>query len=155
MIAEITSAIQSVKILGDLLKAAHELRNYNDFVTAIYEVNSKLVQALSAFTEAQDRISTLTAEKNKFEQECIRLKDWSAERERYTRKQVGSGVFAYVENSHIGKTEGAHKYCCNCFDKIIKSTLQQSREPEVMIGLVCPNGCPKLVFTHYLDRQNS
>ena len=47
MFVEITAAVQSVKVLNELVKAARGLKNFNDFVAAISEVNAKLMEAQS------------------------------------------------------------------------------------------------------------
>lgn len=148
---EVSSLLTSAKIAYDLAKGIASFKTTVERDKAV----SKLLEMLRTVqTDAllmNEKYSLLTAEKDKLEKENLRLKDWTTEKERYCRKQIASGIFAYVEKSTVGSTEGAHKYCCNCFDKTIQSTLQQSREPQRMIGLVCPNGCPKLVFTHYLN----
>ena len=41
MYAEISAAIQSAKALSELVRALHGLANYNEFVTAVYEVNTR------------------------------------------------------------------------------------------------------------------
>jgi len=71
------------------------------------------------------KIENLAREKNDLEQECVRLRDWSAEKQRYRRTEIATGVFAYIENDFVGKLQNAHKYCCDCFDKQKQSTLQQ------------------------------
>lgn len=151
MFNELLLASQSVQALMTLLKAAQGLSNYNEIVAAVSEVNAKLMQANTVALASQEKQSALAAKVDELEKECLRLKDWTADKERYRRKQVAPGVFAYVETGSVDSTESTHKYCCNCFDKTLQSTLQQSQEPQRMIGLVCPNGCPKLVFTHYLN----
>jgi len=54
MYAEISAAIQSAKVLGDLVRAAHGLANYNEFVTAVYQINAKLMQATGVALASQD-----------------------------------------------------------------------------------------------------
>jgi len=59
MYAEISAAIQSGKALGELVKAAHGLANYNEFVTAVYEVNAKLMDATAVALASQEKQSSL------------------------------------------------------------------------------------------------
>jgi len=59
MYAEISAAIQSAKALGELVKAAHGLANYNEFVTAVYEVNAKLMDATAVALASQEKQSSL------------------------------------------------------------------------------------------------
>lgn len=105
-------------------------------------------------SEQQDH-SLLTTKINELEKECMRLKDWSAEKENYKREQIATGVFAYIEKNYMGKLENAHKLCCNCFDKTIKSTLQEDATPRAhwIRHLICPNGCPNLIITNYIEQK--
>jgi len=153
MIPELLGAAQSVQSLFSLLKAANGLANYNEIVAAVSEVNTKLMQANAVALASQERQSALSSKVDELENECVRLKDWSAEKEKYERRQVAPGVFARVEKSYVGDNEAAHKLCCNCFDKTIQSTLQSNQisDPKLghMVKLACSNGCPPVVFRHY------
>lgn len=155
MIPELLGAAQSVQSLLSLLKAANGLANYNEIVAAVSEVNTKLMQANAVALAGQEKQSALTTKVHELEQEIVRFKDWSAEKEKYERRQVAPGVFAQIEKGFMGEMESSHKLCCNCFDKAIPSTLQQNLviDPKAggrMTKLVCPNGCPPIVFRHYL-----
>jgi hypothetical protein len=128
--------------IRDTVKRQDELVKFNN---AIVEVQTKIISA-------QRNESALLTEVDELKKEIMRLKDWSASKAHYSCKQVGEGVSAYVQNEAVQSFETARKLCCNCFDnKQLMSTLQQSREPGRMKGLACPNGCPKIVFTHYFD----
>jgi uncharacterized protein YaaR (DUF327 family) len=71
MIAEFSAAIQSAKALGELVKAAHGLTNYNEFVTAVYEVNAKLMDATAVALSSQERQTALTARVAELENEFL------------------------------------------------------------------------------------
>lgn len=148
---EISSLLTSAKIAYDLAKGIAFLKTAIERDEAVSKILEVLISVETEALLMQDKHSLLKAEKDHLEKENLRLKDWTAEKKRYCRKQVGPGIFAYIEKGFVGSTKDAHKYCCNCFDKAVQSTLQHSsHEPRRMVGLVCPNGCPKLVFTHYL-----
>ena len=152
MIQELIMAAQSVTALSTLLKSAKTLSNYNEIVTAVSEINSKLMAANSVGLASQEKQAALSAKIDELEQEIMRLKNWGAERDKYERRQIATGIFAYIEREFMGNLETAHKYCCNCFDKTIPSTLQQGSEIKPGTGrirtLVCPNGCPTIEFRH-------
>lgn len=81
------------------------------------------------------------------ENENKQMKDWNIEKKNYKKLEIGNGVFAYIGKDYEGKAQNAYKFCCNCFEnRKIKSPLQQTIEPHRLIGLVCDNGCQKLVF---------
>ncbi len=82
MIPELLGAAQSVQSLFSLLKAANGLANYNEIVAAVSEVNTKLMQANAVALASQEKQSALSAKVHELEKECVRLKDWSAEREK-------------------------------------------------------------------------
>lgn len=144
---------QALSHLGAATTIAKSLLGLHDAALIsgkVIELTSSIISAQQQVLAAQSETALLSSRIKDLETECARLKDWTDQRNRYTRRQVGDGVFAYVEDLFEGNFEAAHKPCCNCFDKAVQSTLQQSRDPERMRGLVCPNGCPKVVFTHYL-----
>lgn len=150
MIEHLPQALSHLSTAAGVIKTLYELRDFNQLNAKLAELYPSIIAAQQDLMAANVQNSALMARANDLEQECMRLKDWKSERERYTLKQIGEGVFAYVANDAGGDTQAAHKLCCNCFDKTIKSTLQQRREERHMIGLVCSNGCPPLIFTHYL-----
>lgn len=120
----------------------------------LIEFQKALIQNQTLIASEQVKNASLVSRNQELEQEVMRLKDWSAEKEKYERRQVASGVFAQIEKSFVGESEAAHKLCCNCFDKAIPSTLQSNQISDPKLGrmtkLVCPNGCPPIVFRHYL-----
>lgn len=155
MITELLSAVQSMQSLATLLKAANSLSNYNEIVSAVSEVNAKLMQANAVALASQEKQSSLSTKVQELEKECVRLKDWAAEKQHYELRQVAPGVFARVEKSVVGDMESTHKLCCNCFDNTVKSILQQNPATTPssgrMLSLVCPKGCPAIIFRHYVS----
>jgi hypothetical protein len=83
MYTEISAAIQSAKALSELLKAAHGLANYNDFVTAIYEINAKLMEATAVALASQEKESSLANRVAELENELRELKNFESESQRY------------------------------------------------------------------------
>ena len=150
MLEYLPQALSSLGAATTIAKSMLELRDFQQFSSKVIELQQVIIAAQQQVLSGQSEQTTLAAKVQELEKECVRLKDWSAEKQRYARREVGQGVFAYVQNGFVGNLQSAHKLCCNCFDKTIPATLQESREPLRMIGLVCPNGCPKSVFTHYL-----
>ncbi len=147
---------QALSSLNTALSISKTLIGINDKTKAqeqLVEFNRVIIDAQNQIISARNEHSSMASKIGKLEKECMRLKDWSAERERYIRKQIAPGVFAYIENNFVGHFQDAHKYCCNCFDKTIQSTLQQGERLThmKMTTLVCPNGCPELQFLDYSE----
>ena len=120
----------------------------------LIEFQKALIQNQTLIATEQIKNSSLVARNQELEQEIMRLKDWSAEKDLYERRQVAPGVFAQIEKGFVGDMQSAHKLCCNCFTKAIPSTLQQNviNDPKSgrMIHLVCSNKCPPIIFRSYL-----
>ena len=159
MLQELTIAAQSVTALGTLLKSANTLSNYNEIVTAVSEVSAKLMAANTVASIAQEKQAALSTEINILEQEIMRLKNWEAERNKYKRREISRGVFAYVESEFVGNMESAHKFCCTCFENTIISTLQSVHAHNNRIGncfeVVCQKGCATIQFRNYMAVENS
>ena len=157
MIQELLYASQSVQALSTLLKSAQSLSNYNEIITAVSEVNTKLMAANSVGLVSQEKQSALSSKINELEQEIMRLKNWEAERSNYERLEISRGVFSYVERDYVGNFESAHKLCCTCFDNTIQSTLQSMHVNDKCMGdcfeIVCQKDCKPIRFYNYQSKQ--
>lgn len=150
MIEYLPQALSSLSVALNVAKSLVGIRDFAKLQEALVQFNSAIIDAQSKIISSQNVQSALTASVDELEKECVRLKNWKAEREKYTRKEIGPGAFVYIANDYVGKFQSAHKYCCDCFDSYKKSTLQQSK-PSINIKLSCHNKCPDLVFHHYID----
>ena len=158
MIEYLSQALSSLSTALTIGKSLIVTRDSAKPQEAIIQFNINIIDAQSKIMASQDEQTALTIKIGELEKECMRLKNWETERKKYSRKEISPGVFAYMENNFIGNFQNAHKYCCNCFDKTIPSTLQQStirREKGIgrMKILTCPNGCPDLEFRNYIDQN--
>jgi hypothetical protein len=151
MFEYLPQAISSLSAAGGIAKAMLDLRDFAKLNEKVIELQQCIIAAQSQVLSGQTEQTTLAARVKELEQECMRLKDWSAERENYACKQIGPGVFAYIQKDLVGPIHANEKFCSSCFDKSIKSRLQQSMAIGIRsIHLVCPNGCPELLFAHYM-----
>lgn len=156
MIEHLPQALSSLQSALTLGKALIGLKNSDEANTKLKEFTNAIIEANCRIIESQKIQSALFTEINKFKQECMRLNDWNTnDKNQYIRMQIAAGVFAYIENDSVKHFQDTHKYCCNCFDKTIKSTLQQSVKAipgfTRVKALVCPNGCPDLEFREYSE----
>jgi hypothetical protein len=152
MIEYLPQALSSLSVALNIAKGLVEIRDSAKLQEAVIQFNSIIIDAQSKIISSQNEQSALTEKINQLEQECMRLKNWETERQKYSRKEIANGVFAYIENDFTGKLQNAHKYCCNCFDNFKKSTLQQFHiDVGRKLGLSCHNKCPDLVFRNYID----
>ena len=154
MIAELLGAAQSVQALSTLLSAANGLANYNEIVAAVSEVNTKLMQANAVALASQEKQSTLAAKVHELEQEIMGLKNWETEKQKFELKEIARGVFARTEQGYMGTLQSAHKFCATCFEKHIKSPLQQENVTEGrQLSLTCHTCKSKIIFRLYSDVQ--
>ncbi len=151
MMTEIQSALELSNKVKGIISSLVEMRDFAKFTPQLNSLNGEIVQLYELIRTIQERDSSLSSEIEEIKKENMRLKKWSIDKKEYERKTIASGKWAYVRKDAVGGFDNIHKYCCNCFDKTIPSTLQESSEPQRMIGLICPNGCPKIEFTHYLN----
>lgn len=154
MIAELLGAAQSVQALSTLLSAANGLTNYNEIVAAVSEVNTKLMQANAVALSSQEKQSSLAAKVHELEQEILSLKNWEAEKQKYELKEIARGVFARTEQGIMSTLQSSHKFCATCFEKHIKSPLQQENVTEGrQLSLTCHTCKAKIIFRHFSDVQ--
>ena len=154
MIAELLGAAQSVQALSTLISAANGLSNYNELVAAVSEVNTKLMQANAVALSSQEKQSSLAAKIKELEQEVMSLKNWESEKQKYELKEIARGVFARTDKNFVGTLQSAHKFCATCFEKHIKSPLQQESVTEGrQLSLTCHTCKAKIIYRHYSDVQ--
>lgn len=130
MFMEINAAVQSLRVLTDLVKANQTLRNFNELVAAVYEVNAKLLAVQSVALESQEKQAALTNCISELEKEIGELKNWNREAERYQLTEIAPGMVAYRLKAGMENNEPPHQLCANCFAKKEKSFLQ-SEPPGV------------------------
>ena len=135
MYAEISAAIQSAKALGELVKAAHSLANYNEFVTAVYEVNAKLMEATAVALASQEKQSSLTNRIAELEHELRELKNLESESQRYQLTKLAFGGYAYSMKPGMENAEPPHYLCATCMNQRKKSVLQPSGEAFLRCSL--------------------
>ncbi|NOX66588.1 MAG: hypothetical protein GXO85_12575 [Chlorobi bacterium] len=151
MIEYLPQALSSLSAARVIAKSFLDLRDLAQINSKVVELQDIIMAAQEKVFAAQEDKSLLAAKVQELEEECTRLKDWSTEKEKYLCKEIAPGVFAYIRNDFNGQFENAYKLCCNCFDRSIKSTLQQSQIKTYrnMIKLDCSNGCHEIIFTDY------
>ena len=154
MIEYLPAALTSLSTALEIGKGVSAIRDGQKLQEAVMQFNSAIIDAQSKIMSAQTEQSSLARKVDELEKECVRLKNWDAEREQYSRKMIAHGVFAYVQNDVVNNFQDAHKYCCNCFDNYHKSTLQQSIiEKGRRKQLTCPKGCTEIIFPFYVGPE--
>ena len=123
MYAEISAAVASAKTALDIAKAAHGLSNYNELVSAVSEVNTKLVQATVVALASLEKQSALNSEIANLKNKLREVEDWEGQMKRYKLHVFPTGALAYALQPGMEQGEPIHYLCASCVDKKQKSTL--------------------------------
>ena len=144
MLAEFSPGVGSLKAAFDITKglnAANTQAGINEVKIALQEHILNAQQALAAANEQQSAVAERI---RNLEQEIMRLKDWSAEKERYHLQDIYRGAMAYVPKPGMENGEPPHWLCANCFNQGRKSFLQfkgQDKRPGGGNGHQSTYGC--------------
>lgn len=150
---EIMAAYQGLKAGFDILQGL----NATVKGAAINEVKFTLGQhilnaqaALTAASAAQADAAKCIAD---LEQEIIRLKDWSAEKQSYELQHIGSGATAYVKKRGMEGGEAAHWLCANCYAGDQKAILQPRQSIDHNVYR-CPKCSAELMVGQHATPEN-
>ncbi len=124
MYTEINAALQATKVLYDIAKANKGLTNYNELVSAVSEVNARLVDANAAALSSQEKQSFLAERVRELEKKIMEFENWESEIQKYKLHKFPSGTFAFELKPEMQQTEPLHYLCETCAAKRQKSMLQ-------------------------------
>lgn len=151
-----TDPISAIAGLSALAKTVVDIASSNDAAqrnALLIEFQKALIQTQGITAAEQVKNASLASRNQELEQEIVRLKDWSAEREKYELREMARGLFARVDRGYVGELQSAHKFCATCFEQGIKSPLQQESVPEGRrLSLSCFRCKSRVVFNHYVDQ---
>lgn len=124
MYAEISAAIQSVKTIGEIAKTANSLANHTELVSAVADVNTKLMDAIAVALASQERQSELLSRVVQLEKEIAELKNKQTQAERYQLHKFPTSALAYQLKEPFETEEPSHFLCAKCFDTGSHTKLQ-------------------------------
>lgn len=124
MYNEISAALSSAKIAFEIAKAANGLSNYNELVTAVSEVNAKLMQASVVALASLEKQSSLTSEITELKEKLGKIEHWESQMKRYRLHEFPTKALAYALQPGMEHGEPIHYLCTSCADKRQKSMLQ-------------------------------
>ena len=126
MISEFSSAIQSVKVLSEILQAAKGLKKSAEIKDAVIELQNRLQSALVKSLAEFEKVDSLKARISDLEKEIAELKDWGNEARRYALTELCPGVVNFTVKEGYENAEPFHRLCASCFGKRQKGYLQRS-----------------------------
>lgn len=124
MFLEISAAYNSAKVALEVAKAANGLSNYNELVSAISDVNSKLMQANMVALESQEKQFSLTNEISGLKEKLRQIEDWEGQMKRYKLHEFPTNGLAYALQPGMEQGEPIHYLCTTCADQKQKTILQ-------------------------------
>jgi hypothetical protein len=122
MLAEIQAGFGGAKAALDIAKGVQSLSTETARNQAIIDIQRHVIEAQQGLAAGLKRIDEL-------EQEVVRLKDWSAEKQRYELADTGKGSLAYRTKGGMEAGEPPHWICPNCYQDGRKSILKHETLP--------------------------
>lgn len=113
----------ATKNIYDLAKAFDTVKKSADIKMLQNQFATMQGETLDSIIQAKITINSLVDENQELKNEKIKLINELRTHSEYERKEIAAGFFAYVEKVPALPYESAHKFCCNCYDKEVKSTL--------------------------------
>lgn len=125
MYAEISAAIASAKTALDIAKTAHNLSDFNNLVSAISEVNTKLMDATAVALASQEKQSALSNRISELENQLRQVENWESQIKRYKLHEFPeTRALAYALKPGMEDNEPIHYLCTTCVSKREKTILQ-------------------------------
>ena len=128
MLAEISAGFGSLKAAFDIAKGLNATSSQVAINDAKITLQAHILDAQQALAAANDEQSAAAKRIDDLEQEIMRLKDWTTEKERYELKRYHPGSLAYALKEEMKRGETPHKLCPNCYGRNEKSFLQPTGE---------------------------
>ncbi len=128
MLTELVAASQGVKTLFELIKATQGLSNSTAVLTAVSDVQQKLMDANAAALASQEKQALLAERVRELEAQLRDSEDWKKEMERYQLFKFPTKALAYKLKPQLANTAPMHYLCTACVDKKKKTTLQPIAE---------------------------
>ena len=139
MIDTIGAAFHGIKGALDIAQGWQSLKTETAVNTALVTIQRSLLEALRALNDAEARHTADIAQITALEQEIVRLKDWSAEKEKYQLVTIDHTSFAYMPKIGMENGQPAHWLCTNCFEHGRRSLMQHKGTSGE--SLYCCNAC--------------
>ena len=127
-ITEITAGLGSLKAAKDIVQGLNAAATEVTVNDVKIQLQGFILEAQQGLFAAQQNEAALAARINELEQETMRLKDWSAEREKYELKPIDTGSFAYMPKTGMDDSQPPHWLCTECFENGHKSILQFQKQ---------------------------
>ena len=137
MFTEISAAVASAKTALEIAKAAHGLANYNELVSAVAEVNAKLVDATVVTLASLEKQSALASEIAELKEKLKAVENWESQMNGYRLYAFQTGALAYALQPSMEQGEPLHYLCTTCVSQRQQTILQPKN--NLLYCPVCKN----------------
>lgn len=138
MIAEISAGLGSLKTAKDFIQALNGIQTAAAVNDAKLTLQGLILDAQQGLFAAQELQASAAIRIHELEQQIAKLKDWSADQQRYELADTGQGSLAYRLKPDMANGEPPHWICPNCYQNGKKAIM---KEETLAIGrtetLVC------------------
>jgi len=138
MIELFASAYGSAKAALDIAEGYVSLKTETARNEAVINIQRSVLEYQRTIGMAEREYAAGLKRIDALEAEIVRLKDWSAEKQRYELADAGNGCLAYRLKAGMGDGEPPHWLCPNCYEDGKKSILQPQKHPGLSETLDCP-----------------
>ena len=125
--ATIFSALSGLSNLG---KAIAEATDASQRKAQLIEFQDAIINANTMIASVQQQNSSLLREKDDLEKQIVQLKNWEAEKRRYSLITIHGGLVVYAVKESMSNGETPHSLCANCFNggkKFFLNTIDGTR----------------------------
>lgn len=148
MLTEFIAATQSVKTLYGLVRATQGLSNSSEVLTAVSEVQQKLMDANAAALASQEKQAALAERVRELEAQLRDSEDWKSQMQSYELFEFpDTKALALKLREDMANGVPLHYLCTACADKKKKTILQPSTLylecPECKSGIQIKNLPPR------------
>lgn len=119
----IAAVAASLRVAGDITKAAIDLRDAQMLQGKIIELNKVILDAQSNAMGAQLEQFTLIERVRALEADVAKLEAWEREKQRYQLESLPPGILMYTLKPGMENGDPPHKICANCYNQGVKSFL--------------------------------
>jgi hypothetical protein len=137
VISDLKIALESIKIISDILKSNKSIANHNEINTAVSVVNEKLILANEMIFFCHEKQKTLTNRVADLEKILAEHDNFERQALRYILHEFKSGMLAYALKPGMENGEPVHYLCNNCMENRKLSKLQPVKVGIKILAYTC------------------
>lgn len=141
MLAEISAGFSSLRAATDIVKGLNAVVTETAVNQAKLDLQRLLLEAQQSLFASQEAQTAAAKRVGELEAEIARMKDWSADMQRYELKKFYPGTLVYVLKTNMAAGEPIHSLCKHCYDRGIKSVLQATSKSELRFRIFSCHAC--------------